>query len=90
MDYKEEMLIKAGAFEEMTYTAGWKHIKEYISNKIADFTNRAIGEGFKDMNEYNAYRGEVVGLQNLLAEVTITLEHLKKFRDEESKSPSTE
>ena len=86
---KDEMLTKAGAFEEMTRTNGWKWIEEYIGNKVADFTNRAIGQGFKDMNEYNAYRGEIVGLQNLLAEVTVTLQHLKKF-NEESKSTSTE
>ena len=89
-DYKNDMLLKAGAFEEMANTAGWKHIQDYIGGKIADFTNRAIGKGFKDMNEYNAYRGEVVGLQNLLAEVTITLEHLKNYRNEDTKSTSTE
>jgi len=90
MDFKEEMLTKAGAFEEMANTAGWKHIQDYIAGKVADFTNRAIGQGFKDMNEYAAYRGEVVGLQNLLAEVTITLEHLNNFRNEKSKPPSSE
>lgn len=90
MDYKEDMVARAGAFEEMTRTAGWKHIEEYIASKIADFTNRALSSsGFKDMTEYAAYRGEVVGLQNLLAEVTIALSHLKKF-NEESKSTPTE
>lgn len=89
MDYKDEMLKKAGAYELMCTTEGWKHIEEYISSKIADFTNVAIMEGFKDMNEYGLRRGEVVGLQNLLIEVTNTLKNLNNFRNEQSK-PSTE
>lgn len=90
MNYKDDMLLKAGAFEEMANTAGWKHILDYVGDRVAWFTNRAIQEGFKDMAEYNAYRGEIKGLQNLLAEVTITLEHLKNFRNEQPKSTSTE
>ena len=90
MDYQEEMLLKAGRFESMVGLEGWKEIERYVASKVADFTNRAINEGFKNLEEYNAYRGEIVGLQNLLAEVSVTLSHLKKYRDGQSKSTSTE
>ena len=82
MDSKEEVLFKAGILEELTTTKGWKFITTYIQDRIQQFTNKALIDGFKNMEEYMFYRGEVSGLRSLLVEVENSLQNLKNYRDE--------
>lgn len=65
-EYLDEQLARGGAFEQMMTTDGWKYIKAYIENKIRTFSNKAIIEGFKTMEEYKEEKGEVNGLRELL------------------------
>jgi predicted ester cyclase len=44
------MLEEAGAYEVMANTKGWELTKNFITEKIQQFTNRAIIDGFKTMD----------------------------------------
>jgi len=79
-----EFFEKAGAYEQLVLSNGFKQLKAYIQQKIAAFTNKAIIEGFPTMEEYQAARGEVNGLRNLLAEVEWTLKQLEQYRKEQN------
>jgi hypothetical protein len=68
-----ETKTRAAAFEELVRTKGWDYILTYIQNRLTLFTNTALGEGFKSMEQYQEHRGEVNGLRNLLGEVEETL-----------------
>lgn len=80
---KEDMLMRASVLEELTTTKGWEFIKTYIAGRIQEFSNRAIVDGFKDMEEYMFYRGEVSGLRTLLIEIENNLLNLNKYREEQ-------
>ncbi len=75
--------MKASVLEELTTTKGWEFIKTYITGRIQEFTTKAIVSGFKDMEEYQFYRGEVSGLRTLLIEIENNLLNLNKYREEQ-------
>jgi len=80
------MLEEAGAYEVMANTKGWELTKNFITEKIQQFTNRAIIDGFKTMDEYMFYRGEVAGLRSLLVEVDNSLQNLKNYREKQQRT----
>jgi hypothetical protein len=79
----DEMLKVADGFESMSLTKGWESVKFFISDRIQQFTNRAIIDGFKTQEEYQFYRGEVSGLRSLLVEVENSLMNLKNYREKQ-------
>jgi hypothetical protein len=80
---QEQALMEADILEELSTTKGWTWITAFISNKIQQFTNRAILDGFKNQEDYQFYRGEVAGLRSLLVEVENSLLNLKNYRDKQ-------
>ena len=74
-------LERAGAFEVLVNQKGWEYLKAYIENQIRSFANKAILEGFKDMEDYQFERGMVTGLQRLIGEVDSNLNTLKNERE---------
>lgn len=87
MDYTDEMLARATAFEEMIRTKGWEIIAGYIQERVKQFANEAIVTGFKSLDEYQHHRGRIEGLREIMIQVESDLEHLKKYR-EETKRPA--
>lgn len=54
----------------------WKHILNvYIADKIKSFTNDAILNGFKDMEEFKERRGVVKGLRDMVGEINSLVEY---------------
>ena len=77
-----QLLEKAGAYEQMVNAKGWEWLKKYAETKIQSFANEAILSGYKSLEEYNLARGKVLGIRELLSEVTSALDHLEKYREE--------
>lgn len=81
-DIDREYLEQAGLIESLVATKGWEFVKKYIADRIQQFSNRAIIDGFKSMDEYQFYRGEVSGLRTLLVEIENNLTNLKTYREQ--------
>ena len=73
-------LERANNLEEMTRSSGWNNVKTLITNKIADFANRAILTGFTTMDEFNLERGKILGLRQLLADIESDIKTLQNER----------
>lgn len=82
-ELKTQALEKAGAYEVMTGSKGWEKVMNHIQEQITNFTNRAIVDGFKTIEDYQYSRGYVNGLRELLVEVQASLDELKRFRESE-------
>jgi len=85
---QEQSLMEGDILEQLSTTKGWEWITNYISDKIQQFTNRAIINGFKNQEDYQFYRGEVSGLRSLLVEVENSLLNLKNYRDKQRSEES--
>lgn len=79
----EHALMEGDILEQLTTTKGWEWIKSFITNRVQEFTNRAIIDGFKNQEEYMFYRGEVSGLRSLLVEIENSLANLKNYREKQ-------
>jgi hypothetical protein len=79
----EKALMEGDILEQLTTTKGWEWIKGFITNKVQEFSNRAIVNGFKTMEDYQFYRGEVAGLRSLLVEIENSLTNLKNYREKQ-------
>lgn len=71
---------KAGAFEEMVRTQGWKYITSYYQNKLQYFATSLMVED-KPISEYEAERNELKGLRRVFGEVDSKLDLLKRERE---------
>jgi flagellar biosynthesis/type III secretory pathway protein FliH len=84
--YLAEAMKRAGAFEEWVNQASFKYFKARYENQIRDFSNKAIKQGFADMNEYQLERGKVLGIASVFDEVNSSLDLLKSEREKNVKS----
>ena len=77
-DYYNQSLIAGTAFGEMIQQNGWKYVQAIIDATIKNFTNKALINGFKDMEEYAFERGIVEGQRKILGEIEAALKVVKE------------
>lgn len=66
---KQDLLNQAATLEELTRHPGWNLVTGYIQNQIKAYTNKALIERFKTMDEYQYQTGVVNGLRGLLGHI---------------------
>lgn len=81
----QETIQRGSEMEVLVNFHGWAYIQSYIENSVKAFSNRAIKEGFKDLNEFNYERGRIMGMLSITAQIENDLRILK---DERSKKPT--
>lgn len=80
---QNEMLERAGAFEQMVKSTGWKHLQIYFENQIQTFVTDILNENKNKIEEYESSRQQLIGIKKLIGEVTSHLESLNRFREDE-------
>jgi len=79
-----EFFEKAGAYEQLVQIEGFKYLKAKMAEAVQANTNDALtGKGFATTDEYHERRGEIIGMQKLLSDVTMTLQQLERYRKEQ-------
>lgn len=86
--YLQETLARGVAFEAFIRSEAYAYLKAYYENAIKAFSNRAIRQGFKDMEELNFERGKVVGMSDLFGGINSALQTLEEER--KKSEPTTE
>lgn len=90
--YLREELARGVAFEEIINSKGFAYLKAFYENSIRLFANKAVKEGFKDMEEYQLERGMVMGMGKLFDGVNssiATLEGERKKQPQEEQNATT-
>ena len=78
--YLDEVLERAESLKHLTSLSEWKYVQAYMENSIRLFTNKAVLEGFSNMEEFNLARGEVLGFNKMIASISSDLETLENER----------
>lgn len=80
---QNDMLERAGAFEQMVKSTGWKHLKVYFENQIQTFVTDILSDNKNKIEDYESSRQQLIGIKKLMGEVTSHLESLNRFREDE-------
>ena len=80
-EYYQQSLAAGNAFGEMIQQNGWKYVKAIIDATIKNFTNKALINGFVNMEEYSFERGIVEGQRKILSEIESALKVVKEEND---------
>jgi hypothetical protein len=76
--FYQDSLAAGIAFDEMMRSNGWKYVKAIIDATIKTFTNKALLQGFKSMEDYAFERGVVEGQRKILTEIESAMKVLRE------------
>lgn len=80
---QNDMLERAGAFEQIVKSTGWKYLKVYFENQIQTFVTDILSDNKNKIEDYESSRQQLIGIKKLMGEVTSHLESLNRFREDE-------
>lgn len=83
-----EKLEHAGMIEQMVLTKGWEFVRIFIETKIKEFSSDSINKGYKDMSEYNFFRGQVYGLLQIVGLIDDHINELYEYRKKQQSQPA--
>lgn len=89
INLKNSALGRAYKLKDMSSSEGWAEIIGFITESIQGFSNRALNEGFKDMETYQLERGKVLGLTSLVAEITTAIDFVEREKTAEKDAGGT-
>jgi len=75
-----DTLERGTAFEEMTRTKGFEHVKAYYQARLTLFINDIFNNDHKPLAEFEGQRSELLGLKRLLGEIDNALKVLHDER----------